>query len=72
MVVERGLPSELMKLRGFTLRKIVVPVVQARARLRKLKPRLELIRDRLSRLERMDPATVEKERRRVVEMRDSI
>ena len=69
---QRGFFSEQKKLRGFMLAEVIPPVAQARDALRKLKQRLEQIRESQEALELLDYEAVARERRRLRELEESI
>ncbi len=69
---ERGLFSEQMKLRGFTLRELIPPVARARDDLQALKARLDRLGTSQEKLETLDYESAGRERRRLQGEEESI
>lgn len=69
---ERGLFSEQMKLRGFTLRELIPPVARARDDLQALKARLDRLGASQEKLETLDYESAGRERRRLQGEQESL
>jgi hypothetical protein len=70
--IHAGLFSELIKLRGFTLRKLVPPVARARDDLRNIKQRLTQFQEVQGQLETLDYLSAWRERRRIREQLEAV
>jgi hypothetical protein len=71
-MAQSGLFSEHMKLRGWTIAELLPPVAKARADLKRLHSKLEMIGNARNQLGQLDYESAAKESRRIQEMEDSI
>lgn len=72
LAIQRGMASEAMKLRGFTLRELVDPVAKASLNLIELTSQLESLRDLQEQLYVADYETAGRVRRAIAEAEDAI
>ncbi|KAF4515868.1 hypothetical protein B566_EDAN000103 [Ephemera danica] len=71
-MAQAGLFSEHMKLRGWTIAELLPPVAKARADLKRLHAKLEMIGNTRNQLDQLDYESAGKESRRIQELEDSI
>ncbi len=71
-MAQAGLFSEHMKLRGWTIAELLPPVAKARADLKRLHAKLEMIGNARNQLGQLDYESAAKESRRIQELEDSV